>query len=632
MSAETSQISILNANKGITNIVPQKAINTDLRRVTDQIFKILSHHYGPYSGFAAKDDGQPLKESTFTKDGIGIVRATTFVAPQEEWVRKTIAYIGDRMESSVGDGTTSAMMFTCAMLKHMAEHIHELKPCNYGFMRRTWDKFIDMIMDYITDHFTVSAFTQDKDGNKVLDYDKVASIVRHQVYTSSHGDKALAHALSEMYRNLPQEQWERMTYERSRYETDKDYEVTKSDGQYQLKSEVMTTSMLNKDLCTWYESTNSTVVILNDCIRVTHPEYPGLLQLIDESTKAQPVVIVCHTVMDNDSYQQINEKIDQCAKEGRPIAIFTSKPINPKVNDYVALQSIAGVDITQYDDGKAVVIKGCRVRYKNKQLSIDGLYQEPEGWNKIERPHVTDGKHSQYTDVLETWKRTADHYNKNAQTREDRELANYFCRMYIKLRYTKVMTVVVGGKAYDNIAFVDVLDDAVKAASRALTNGVTLGNNRALYLASKLLIKDVESKGSQTSKDKLVVWYANRVIEALDDIAKVVLERIYEGKYFFPWEKKDFVKWWFTHSVDLLLYDTKTDRRRKPWNEQRSFLKCEDRDDVVELFHWDDHPVICQPNNSDKIMLERFGEVALKFILTEHVVIANGAYVSKGNR
>ena len=35
---------------------------------------------------------------------------------------------------------------------------------------------------------------------------------------------------------------------------------------------------------------------------------------------------------------------------------------------------------------------------------------------------------------------------------------------------------------------------------------------------------------------------------------------------------------------------------------------------------------------SDKIMLERFGEVALKFILTEHVVIANGAYVSKGNR
>ena len=103
---------ILNANRGISNVIEQKVINTDLRRVSDNIFNVLKHHYGPYSGFAAKDDGQPLNETIFTKDGIGIIRAIQYASPQEEWVRKTIAYIGSRMESSVGDGTTSAMMFT----------------------------------------------------------------------------------------------------------------------------------------------------------------------------------------------------------------------------------------------------------------------------------------------------------------------------------------------------------------------------------------------------------------------------------------------------------------------------------------------------------------------------------------
>ena len=132
----TGSLRILNANLGVTNVIEQDVINTDLKRVTDNLFQILKHHYGPYSGFAAIDDGQPYTESTFTKDGIGIVNAIRFVAPQEEWVRKTISYIGKRMENSVGDGTTSAMMFTCAMLHHMSQHMKEIKPMSYNRFRK----------------------------------------------------------------------------------------------------------------------------------------------------------------------------------------------------------------------------------------------------------------------------------------------------------------------------------------------------------------------------------------------------------------------------------------------------------------------------------------------------------------
>lgn len=629
----SNSIRILNANKGISNIVPQKAINTDLRRVTDSIFDILSHHYGPYSGFAAKDDGQILKESTFTKDGIGIVRAINFVAPQEEWVRKTISYIGTRMESSVGDGTTSAMMFTCAMLKNMAKHIHELKPCNYGSMRKCWEAFIARVYKDIKDKYTYSVF--DENGEPITE--KVKNLVYSQVYTSSHGDVELSKALADMYGVIPKEQWERMTYERSRYETDTNYEVISTEGQYQMNAEVMASSMLNKDLCTWYEMSNVTLIIINDCLRVTHPDYQRILQIIDESSASRPVAILCHTIMDADSYQQVSEKIEQCNKEGKPLAIFTSKPEHNKVNDYIALQALVGVDITKYDNGDSVVQHGCRVKFKHKKLSIDNLYEEPEGWASTQRPHVTDGQHAQYTEDLDAWKNIATHYSRHGVTREDKEMANYFNRMYIKLRYTKVFSVVVGGKAYDNVAFVDVLDDAVRAASRALTNGGTLGNNRALYRCVEDIVTKYDCDNSYC--DKITYWYAKRVKESLEDISRVVLARLYNGKFFFPWNKKAFVKWWFGHTVDLLHYDTSTAHglyRFAPWMSQNEISEACTQDldkisDVSELFE-NGRKVICQPSNSDKIMLERFGEVALKFILTEHVIIANGAYVTKKDR
>lgn len=612
---------ILNANRGISNVIEQKVINTDLRRVSDNIFNVLKHHYGPYSGFAAKDDGQPLNETIFTKDGIGIIRAIQYASPQEEWVRKTIAYIGARMESSVGDGTTSAMMFTCAMLKHMSEHLDELKPISYNRFRNSFKQFIELVRTEIKNHYTLSPYRDDE--KKALDRNIVYRIVYNQVYTSSHGDAELADTLAKMYQNVPEEQWERMVYERCRYETDKDYEVVESEGQYQMNAEVFTSSMLNKDLCTWFEKEHCTVLIVNDSLRTDSPAWPLIMDKIDKGTSDKPVVLVCHMQMDTNTYQELNEKINLCDREGRPFAVFTSKPENPKVNDYVALQAIIGMDITKMIHGEVTVAEDVTVKYKNKKLSFDHLVEVPEGYTSNERHHMTDGLHSQFTDIVETWKHQAEWYAKQGTNRQEWELANFFSKMYIKLRYNKTYTVVVGGKAYDNVAFVDVLDDAIRAASRALTHGATLGNNRALYLASCSIIN--KNKGTPC-----VRWFANRVIETLRDIGKVVLERVHPNNWYPKYMKEDFVDWWFSHAVDLLHYD-----RAHAFG---CFLKMDW--DVAHLFPVIDTSfksmeelfsggVICQPSNSDIIMLERFGEVALKFILTERIIIKDGVYVDK---
>jgi hypothetical protein len=39
--------------------------------------------------------------------------------------------------------------------------------------------------------------------------------------------------------------------------------------------------------------------------------------------------------------------------------------------------------------------------------------------------------------------------------------------------------------------------------------------------------------------------------------------------------------------------------------------------------------LILQPANADIVLLERFGEVALKFVLTERLIVHNAAYVNK---
>lgn len=623
---------ILNANRGMSNVIEEKVINTDLRRVTNDIFKILKHHYGPYSGFAAKDDGQPLNETVFTKDGIGIVRAIQYASPQEEWVRKTIAYIGSRMEASVGDGTTSAMMFTCAMLKHMSEHIDEIKPISYNRFRNAFNQFIHLVQHRIKRDYTLSPFISlgpvkegETDKDRQLDKSRVYQIVRNQVYTSSHGDGKLADALANMYANVPKEQWEHMVYERCRYETDKDYEVIASEGQYQMHAEVFTSSMLNKDLCTWFEKPHCTVLIINDSLRMDSPAWPIIMEKIDNSTAETPVVLVCHMQMDTNTYQELNEKINICDRAGTPFAVFTSKPDNPKVNDYVALQAIIGMDVTKMIHGEVTVAEDVTVKYKNKKLSFDNLVPIPEGYTDNERHQMTDGQHSQFTDIVETWKKQSEWYAKQGTNRQEWELANFFNKMYIKLRYNKVYSVTVGGKAYDNVAFVDVLDDAIRAASRALTNGATFGNNRALYITSERIL---ESKGGAVTP--LVKWFAKRVIETLDDIAEVVLERAHPKNWYAPWVKDTFVRWWFYHTVDLLHYD----RSRASGN---CFSMNWDKDDVfryidrvnVDMEQLFKDGMICQPSNSDIIMLERFGEVALKFILTERIIIKDGVYVDK---
>ena len=122
------KIQVLNAANGMTNCVESDVIRQDLAKVTNEIFVKLSDHYGPYSMFAGIDPNKPLEDTVFTKDGANIVRSMSYASLQEDWARKIISYVGNNIENEAGDGTTSAMMFACGMLRNMYSSIDELRP------------------------------------------------------------------------------------------------------------------------------------------------------------------------------------------------------------------------------------------------------------------------------------------------------------------------------------------------------------------------------------------------------------------------------------------------------------------------------------------------------------------------
>lgn len=628
---------ILNANKGVTNIIEADVIRKDLLKVIDTIFNTLKKHYGPLSEFAALDCRDPLAKTKFTKDGINIVRAIEFTSPQEDWIRKTVAFIGERVEASVGDGTTSAMMFTCAMMKHMMETIDEIKPISYTVLRGVFDRLVSIVERELK-HLSYGP----RDCKGRIDKESVGNIVYRQVYTASHGDVELAKAMSELYKVTPEELWDKMIYERLTYESDERFKVVYTGGQYQMPCDVMMNGMLNKDFCSWYDHENCKFVVVNNPLVQESDAYEFLMEIIDkEVTADNPLVILCHSNIDTGTYQELIAKLNETTAANKPIAIFTVNTTmgdwNPDVNDFRTLQLMCGKDLTKLrrtqNRDELTVVDHVHVTWKNKTLVLDNLYEVPEEYKDEPRRHLAiDGKHMQYTDYLAAVKKYAEAYSKQPATQANRDLTTLYYRTYAKLMYTKLGCIQIGGSVHDNVALIDVVDDCVRASARALSKGVTFGNNKSLYLILGGILNNECINRAIEPNVKILFWLGMNMSRALEDMAVAQLELLKPGKRLSNKEKRKFIRFWYTHIVDVMTYrpDDKYENMLAEYRQitDPSFYDSLKRASCSLDKAMDECPaLITQPVDTDISMLKRFGEVALKFALSGRIIISNSAYV-----
>lgn len=630
---------ILDANKGITNIIEADVIREDLLKVIDKIFNTLKKHYGPLSEFAALGSRDPLTNTKFTKDGINIVRAIEFASPQEDWIRKTVAFVGERVEASIGDGTTSAMMFTCAMMKHMMQTIDQIKPISYTKLRNSFNTVVDLIEDL----FNGLTYGPNEVGEDTPDSERVHNIVYNQVYTASHGDIELAEAMAKLYETTPSELWDKMIYERLGYETDKRFKVVYTRGQYQMQCDVMMNGMLNQEFCTWFKHDDCTLMVMNNPIMMDTDAYEYFCEYIEESvTPEHPLVVLCHSNIATDTYQDLVARLNDLAPTGKKVAIFhvntTMGDWNPDVNDFRSLHLLCGADLTKMrrtqNRNEVVTVEHAKVEWRNKTLTLDNLYEVPEEYKDEPRRHLAiDGKHLHFTDYLAAVKKYAEGYSKLPATKINREMTTLMYRTYAKLMYTKVGCVQIGGSVHDNVALIDIVDDCVRASARALRKGVTFGNNKALYIVLRVARNRADTE-DWLKDDKVAKWLIQNMLLSLEDMAVAQMELLYPGKKLKKTFVREFIDYWFTHTTDVLEFNPENSLDDQCLSHSDEIVSLDGKPGNISAakesldWHMEQLPsLITQPVDTDISMLKRFGEVALKFALSGRIIISNSAYV-----
>ena len=121
MDSAKFSAAVLDANFGSSNVTDETKIREMVFNTFDTITKVLQHHCGPYSSFAITHNaGDVISEPVFTNDGINIVKALAFLNPIQDFAKRNIAYIGSRIESKIGDGTTTGMILASSFMKYMS--------------------------------------------------------------------------------------------------------------------------------------------------------------------------------------------------------------------------------------------------------------------------------------------------------------------------------------------------------------------------------------------------------------------------------------------------------------------------------------------------------------------------------
>lgn len=651
---QTRNITILNGTDGMTNCIESDVIRRDLAKVTNEIFGKLKDHYGPYSLFAGIDPNKPLEDTVFTKDGANIVRSLSYIAPQEDWARKIVAYIGDNIENTAGDGTTSSMMFACGMLKHMYNTINAIKPVSYNQLKTCYAEFIKRVKERMAPYILKAC-----DGSGKYSAEQVYNLAYSQAYTSSHGNSTLSEAAAKLFSTTPSELWDHIGFQRRRYESDTDIELVTSKAQYSMECKPMTRAVFNTRLKSALEYKNATLIVVNDGLGVDNPFWRKIEDAIMASSVEKPVAIIAHNDGDGITFQRLMELSQECDTDGNPSHCFCvfstgSSPQHPTTNDFVALQCICGFNVIAYNDqlSRPAIKEGVDVTFDRERLTLDKLYAEPEGYEGVYRPQYFDQTVPYFRVIADGILENIKALKSGTMTPQDQAREREYSRILRKLVCRHQVDLVIGGKIYDNLAMFDVVDDVLRACKASLKEGAVVSNNKTLFnalsdLRGSIVIHKVDESSYATRwnnrKEMIIKWFADNALSTLSEFSDVVFDMLYPngmpdrtakksffGKLFSKkkdanLDRKHFRGWWFDNAVDLLRYNS----NRTPW-EQTEDCAYPMRNIIR---HSKDMPkslsLILQPANADIVLLERFGEVALKFVLTERLIVHNAAYVNK---
>lgn len=588
MSDDGGKRQVLNAFVGMTNIIDEKQIDDVMIKTFGTIVDILSDYCGPYGKFAVlTDPAKPTEQPTFTKDGLNIINAIEFISPMEKHVKDTMAYISQRVERESGDGTTSSMILVASVMRAIKESIKDKKISYHEFVK-AYVLFSNEVINALNSKCLHATNEQE-----------THSIAMAQAMTSSHGNIELSKCVAELYSKTPVQAWDYIIFERERLETDTDINFKVDESDYSCRSNIFDNRFYNTPHGDAFEIKGAELVVMLGQMISNSLEFNNVVnKLKDSIAKNKKLVIIAPDGADPKVREIIEGLIPP--RGNNDIGIFNINVMSPNINDHVGLMVSLGIENMKED--QLAIFEDVEVTYKNGELKVFNIV---ESTDDMLHPnfHDKDSKLFKYLEMIEDF---VDEYRKS---KDANPMIDHIVRdarkIYNNILLQKQGHVVIGGAAYDNMAMFDVVQDTMKATRATLKEGASLGGYQLLKEILLELQTSYTDVFSTMDPDCIIVDLLCAFIEGIDKLTECTAKHI--------------------PSADAEKLKAASIGGGSVYNVA---IKCirtlEDALDSDACA-----ATVLQPVTVDREMIRRFGEVALKFMFTNRVIIPGGVVVDK---
>ena len=571
---------VVNTNLGLTNVVRLRDVNSIITNTLNVCKDRLFAHCGPYSryamllnGFTAGENFEP---SLFTRDGIRILSAIEFVSPLERYIQELLTYVGGRVDNYAKDGTTTSMLIT-------ADFISALRN------------------DYIYSS-TMSPLAVISEINKVTDTLKndIVKYCWNVDRVVSNGNLQLAECVREIFACSPKIAWDFIGYQNNPKESEVPYSVFKPEYDIKFKASLATASsnIFNKGLGTEYEYDDVRCIIDIDGLVPMAFNTMQMMQYVNDYPVDKPLMIVSPSI-DPTIVREIDELNH---KRVIPIALWqymSDMRIRNNGLDFElqVTNAICGCTPYKFRDDMSAKMSD-EYTFVAKRVHFFGGYihiydTAPESENSCLHPYYEDRTKATkyYNEIRDEIEKYLDLFDNNA--RSEIQMRNYLIETLNRLACSRRPMLYVGGTVHDQVANADVVQDVLGAVMASLKHGFYINGVWSF-------VDDLQSAKNDTLVGK-----------ALHRAAMCVWDHLYK-----PCEDHYYTL--DVGSYKNILAESKSNIE--------FFIK-----DPDEHAKYNNYPIL-HPIGIYTELLKRLNELAIKFTLSDEIIVRGGVVMPEDKK
>lgn len=624
MTAGTSEPQIglipMDNNVGMSNRLEKGEMEKMMVSTLADLASVLKDHCGPYGKYAAiTSPVNPSAEPIFTKDGINIIRSIDYVSQVQQFIRHTLMYMGSRVESTAGDGTTSAMIIMAVAMKYLVEHLKDI-PCTYQNLVDVYQhRIVDVMERDYKEKYAYHIDSKQFKSRLRLAYPNhtkaamkkaIRYIAYSQAYTSSHGDVELSNLIADLFADTPKEVWHLFSIDKAAYETKDRYVVDTETCQWKVEScQLFPLTQMTEEFGTAAVRTNARTIMTDRGIAVGDEYTKPVRDQIEEAilNDKQLTVLVTGN-LDTATNMWLSSLFQQ--HQSHQVSIYMITPGEFGMwNDIPYMKVASGLQPTEtmefYLDYK----------FNGRDLVITkGLYVDKDTKTCHLHPFYKNKNFPIFNDFVNRLEHQIQVQSSIVATRESNKTVAHMKKMLSKLIVVNRNYFRIGGAAYDNAAAIDVAVDVMTSVKNTLINGCALGSNKTLYnFFQQLQWEAMMSKDVMNLEDILT----NTFCVAFQTAIQETFSAMFQFAPTLRPSDDDLLKILRSHvPYDIMDPDHKSDQYSSFYD-----MCCSAMPNKPSA--------VLQPIDTDFAIVKRFGEVALRFVKTARMISEGGIYVNQ---